>query len=196
MGHWQKHLTTIFFVASPLGSHTNQGVNEEPLNMSDIRSLTDMNESWPWGPNWFEFEKQRDVTFLEIECRGPVHSLCAYTNVCMNVCAWMCVHTRMCAYTYMCFPFTPPWPLCAHLEMSSSSSNHLQNAYSSLRIHVEYHFSFLNKQRGGSLKIILGFLICNIEIMLALLKSQTGCESRMKWLLLKRQKYLRLGEPP
>lgn len=161
-----------------------------------------MNESWPWSLNWFEFEKQRDVTFLDLECSG--NSLCAYMNVCMNVCVHECVHTCICAYMYVCIHerVLPcicaslsylPWSLCIHLEMSSSLPNHLGNAYSSFRIHVKYHFSFLNKQRGGSLKIILGFLICNIEIMLALLKSQTGCESWMKWLLLKRQNMFKVG---
>lgn len=89
------------------------------------------------------------------------------------MCIYECVRTHMYTFMYMCFSFIPPGLYASVLKMSSSLSNHLENAYSLLRIHVKYHLSFLNKQRVGSLKIILGFLICNIEIMLALLKSQT-----------------------
>lgn len=86
----------------------------------------------------------------------------------MNVYVHTCIHSCICAsLSYL------PGLYASVLKMSSSLSNHLENAYSLLRIHVKYHLSFLNKQRVGSLKIILGFLICNIEIMLALLKSQT-----------------------
>lgn len=62
------------------------------------------------------------------------------------------------------------------LKCLYSSLDHLENAYSSFKIHIKYLFSFFNKLKVGSLKITLGFLICNMEIIPALIKSQAGCE--------------------
>lgn len=68
----------FFFIASPLGSDTNQRVKEESLNVCDTRFLTDMNECWPGNLSWFEFEKQKYVTFLDL---SVVEQFIAYVHI-------------------------------------------------------------------------------------------------------------------